>query len=654
MRLTLAALVAAGLGLKCLANSSSLQTYPDYDDRIRRDSRYQVSVEQNGTRRSLTVYDRTEQSALAGRTRGGDTHRRFCAFAFSGAPVEVRIRVSEDVASYAVFPARRRLRHGFRDGVVSVFLEEPAYFGLRLNDSDASILSVFADAPETDVPQKGDPGVLFVDKWLDAPQPRGILWVGGRTKEVYVAPGAVLNARLHIDSPGVKVHGRGLLLDPLSDPFRYQERAGRMMGAWMASNHDLVLDGLTCLDARAYNVMTIGTNIVIRNWKELATMMCTDGITVCGRGLSVSNAWLYVGDNGIVHGGPKSEFRDVAIGTSCAALFPQGSGDELVVFDGLDVFRADDGFINNQYNPGKKGQRPSERPSHGFSWLLRNVSAVDCVYLPHLLRGRDMGKRTKEFSFEGAAFPAFSGEGGWRTAARTDGPAVWVLNEPARDLPTDNYRLSFRDVTIGGRSVRDQGDVGLSLAAATNVSVGVLPASGRETTLRPVADRCVVNWRSPVRPPAPGRVCDGLNLLSERWRGQSVWQRNPSWLSSFEIRTGQDGVREYCLFGLSWGAGLETVFTELFRERGNGRWRLTFEVKKPSEISGVCLRTSLFSNEKTLERWAKVTESGWQRLSYVFDADFDWGVTELVALHIQVRENACSELAFRNFVLVKE
>lgn len=61
--------------------------------------------------------------------------------------------------------------------MVSVWLDRPVYFGIQLNDSDKTILSVFADAPEKadEIPQKGAPGVLYVEGWVDAPGADGFL-----------------------------------------------------------------------------------------------------------------------------------------------------------------------------------------------------------------------------------------------------------------------------------------------------------------------------------------------------------------------------------------------------------------------------------------------------------------------------------------------
>ena len=153
--------------------------YPEYDARIERDYAYAVCVTQGAEQRRLVVYNHCEKSALTKRTRGGDVNRRFCEFAFDGGTVRVDIAVCEDVKSYAVFPSRLGLKSAFRDGVLSVWLDKPALFGVRLNDYDKTILSVFAEAPEdpSTVPQKGAPGVMYVEGWVDPPGEDGVTFV---------------------------------------------------------------------------------------------------------------------------------------------------------------------------------------------------------------------------------------------------------------------------------------------------------------------------------------------------------------------------------------------------------------------------------------------------------------------------------------------
>ena len=266
------------LGLAALPARAELVVYPEYPERIERDHAYAVTVtQQGGEPRRIPVYNHCEKSALTRRTRGGDVNRRFCEFAFSGVPVRVDIAVCEDVQNYAVFPASRRLRHRFdsEKGVISVFLEKPTTFGIRLNDWDKTILSVFADAPEdpAGIPRKDDPGVLWVDGWLDAEAEDGTIQVAEPLREVYVAPGAVLNARLRVTAKGARIHGRGMILDPFSDIFRRDQTRNSRSGLLIVGGEGTVVEDVKLVDARTYNFCTWGNDIVLRNVKALSSMI---------------------------------------------------------------------------------------------------------------------------------------------------------------------------------------------------------------------------------------------------------------------------------------------------------------------------------------------------------------------------------------------
>ena len=133
----------AGFATAVQAAESRLVIYPEYPPQIERDHAYLVKVSQSGGQaREIPVYNHCEKSSLTERTRGGDVNRRFCEFAFSGEPVRVDVEVCEDVKNYSVFPASRGLRHSFRDGVISVWLERPTLFGIRLNDYDKTIQQI--------------------------------------------------------------------------------------------------------------------------------------------------------------------------------------------------------------------------------------------------------------------------------------------------------------------------------------------------------------------------------------------------------------------------------------------------------------------------------------------------------------------------------
>ena len=240
-----------------MASSGGVVVYPEYDARIERDYAYAVRVSQGAERRRLVVYNHCEKSALTLRTRGGDVNRRFCEFAFDGGPVRVDIAVCEDVKSYAVFPSRLGLKSEFRNGVISVFLDRPCNFGIRLNDYDKTILSVFADAPEdpAKVPKKGAPGVMYVEGWADPPGEDGVTVIEPPVKEVYIAPGAVLNSRLVVRSKGAYIHGRGMMLDPMSDIFRFDQTKNTRRGFLNVSADGAVVEHI--IDASALTFLNV-------------------------------------------------------------------------------------------------------------------------------------------------------------------------------------------------------------------------------------------------------------------------------------------------------------------------------------------------------------------------------------------------------------
>ena len=651
------------------AARAELVVYPDYPEQIERDYAYAVRVVQGDVKKPLVVYNHCEKSILNPRTRGGDVNRRFCEFAFSGGPVRVDIRVTEDVRCYKVFPSRLRLKSSFADGVISVWLEKPASFGIQLNDYDKTILSVFADAPEdpAKVPAKGAPGVMYVDRWLDAPGRDGIITTGKDVKEIYVAPGAVLNARLKVRGPGTYIHGRGMVLDPLSDVF--------------ISGPGVTVEDVKLVDARTFNYCSWVKGVTYRNVRALSSMMCSDGITGGGAGLRVEGAWLYVGDNALVISGTRDAvLRNVAIGTSCAAIFPQGNnyGARL---ENIDVFRADDGLINNVYNGVLRRNNKWSEMSGGLQkrepgpqdlshltqeFFFANLSAVDCTLFSHFFFGHNMGTKPKTFAFENLAIPFSTGKSDWHAIGQANGVGIAVRNNPQKWLITSNYTFAVTNLWLGGRKATSF-PPGTVVGTPGEITVSV--ASADETAPVVAApDRHIVNWTCPykvwigdslqrdwrlidVKGRREKRLVEtdpAANIVAEPGRVRSLWQRAPSWLVKF-VATGRDekGAVLYRLVQCERNAGMQAVLTDPFLRRGNGTWRLAFGVKAKSEAP-FGLRLTLLSNEKKIVKTIPTISCGdWSHHEEMFTTEFDLAQTELIALSIMATAPA-DEIVFRN------
>ena len=674
------------LAVTPVAAFAKLVVYPEYPERIERDYAYDVSVSQREESWRLPVYNHCEKSILERRTHGGDVNRRFCEFAFDGGPVRVDIAFCEDVKSYSVFPSRLGLKSVFKDGVLSVTLEKPVNFGVRINDYDKSILSVFADAPENPakVPRKDDPGVLFVEGWMDPPGEDGVLTVDAPIKEVYIAPGSVLNARLVLKSKGVYVHGRGMVLDPMSDVFRFDQTKNTRRGLFRVQAPDVTVEDIKLVDSRTFNFCSFSRNVTLLNVKALSSMMCSDGITCGGTDFRVEGAWLYVGDNALVISGlkGKSQFRDIVIGTSCNAIFPQGSNIG-VGMERVDVFRADEGLVKNDYNGvlrrntkweemntgmARKEPGPQDLVHQRQEFVFRNLSAVDCVLFPHFFTGGNMGVLPKIFVFENVSIPYPTGKDNWRTIGRKDGAIVNIRHDSAKWLDTTNYMLTFTNLWIGGsrldaipeEKIRNSDRVSVSVASTHDAPM-----------ISATADRREVNWICPFkrymgaslqrdfrmvsRTKGEQRILqprDGENLLADRSATRSAWQRNPSWLVKFDATTSEGGRRIYRLVQCEKGAGIQNIVTDAFLRHGNGTYRLSFEVRAKCDAP-VPLEVRFISNEKRTEVKFSVTNANaWHRFEVDVVLDFDLTVTELLSVFFRVAQ-PCDELAVRSPSLVK-
>ena len=429
-----------------------LQVYPEYDARIERDYAYDVTVTQGNTVRALTCYNHTDVVASSDRTLNGDSVRRFCEFAFANAPVRVDVTVKQDFKTYTVMPTAKGYKSEVHGNVISIYMEKPDYILLKLDDLDDSILSIFADEPETDVPQKGDPNVLYVEGWY---QPDSWhLDIDRSDYTVYLAPGSVLCARVIITGKNVTVKGRGMILDPFSDIYHYDVDTDFPVGGNIARilnvrGANCTIDGIKLIDARTFNLIVSASNTTVRNFKVLSSEMCTDGITQSGANNVYEHCFIYNGDNGIViNGGDNQQYRDVTIGTICCGIFPQLNVGDINI-DGLYLFRCDEGLMRNLYNPNH--YKPE------YTITMTNVSAVDVDHFPFLFVGGNYGEQEKTIIFNNLAIPYATGANNTFKAS----PTTATLKKGTRSdyQETSNYHLIFDGLSIGGKSVTDPSQI---------------------------------------------------------------------------------------------------------------------------------------------------------------------------------------------------
>ena len=464
---------------------SKLITYPEYPDQIARDHMYSVSVAQKSVEEELVVYNQTEAFFYQDRFEGGDVNRRFCEFAFSGKAVTVNVKVNTDFSTYSVVPTSKGFESTYRDGVISITMDKPEQLVVILDGDVNTALSIFADAPETDIPNKNDSRVIYVEGWNDfdingsyATYENGVLTIKEDYVTVYVAPGAVLTARIQTadhrdenDSNGdgtsryLDIIGRGIILDPLSGIYDKYDQAYNYSSTTPPTSLVRV-KGVYCnikdvklLDARCFNLNIDGEMNVVDNVKILSTMMTSDGITTTtnswGDGI-VKNCFIYCGDNAIVtqsYGGTGYSFENITIGTTCSAIYPQYECYNSTFTD-IYVFRADEGLVSFKHGTDAK------------TIVINNLDALDCVRTPWLFYAEAQGSGQKTITMNKVLMRYTTGSDNVSASVATSTQNSTLFKGNALSAGS-NYTFNITDLYVGGNLITSDNQVKTSNLSAT-------------------------------------------------------------------------------------------------------------------------------------------------------------------------------------------
>ncbi len=421
-------------------SGSILDIYPEFSEKINRDYTYSVSVTQGAKTATIPVYDQTAAMPQTVNYDEADTERRFSTFAFCGERVRVDIKVKQDFTSYSVMPSEKNFEHSFdaQKGIISVYLDKPEYFLIRLDNKDSTVISVFADTPEFPYEEyKYSSNTIFIKDWHETKS--GYLDIALPNTVVYIAPGAVLNARLNVSGKGSKVYGHGAILDPFSNIFKYDITTSKDNWIVRLEADNLIFDGPHILDARGFNIATNKNNAIIKNAKILSSVISSDGIGITSEretGTLIEHCYVYCGDNAIVFSAKDFICRDITIGTTCSAIYAQGS--PVGTFEDIHVFRSDapeGGLVRNLYNVNSNQQTMDIK--------INNLYGIDCPRLGKFFFGAKMGTKEKKFTFNNV----------YLTVTDPSKPYVGVSHKADGELITGNYKLNIKNLSVNGNVI---------------------------------------------------------------------------------------------------------------------------------------------------------------------------------------------------------
>ena len=206
-----------------------------------------------------------------------------------GSPVEVMVKKNNGtVREVAIRPLNNNIACRQVQNAVFFTLDKPQNLSVEFNGDRLHNLHLFANPMEEEVYSEEAKGVMFFGPGIHRPKdlPNNQIRIPSNTT-VYLAPGAVLKAKLLVDNAeNVRIIGRGILDHPVR-------------GIEITDAKNVLIDVITVVNPEHYTVFGGGSSeIVIRNLKTFSCKSWSDGIDMmCCRKVLVDNVFLRTGDD---------------------------------------------------------------------------------------------------------------------------------------------------------------------------------------------------------------------------------------------------------------------------------------------------------------------------------------------------------------------
>ena len=206
-----------------------------------------------------------------------------------GSPVEVMVKKNNGtVREVAIRPLNNNIACRQVQNAVFFTLDKPQNLSVEFNGDRLHNLHLFANPMEEEVYSEEAKGVMFFGPGIHRPKdlPNNQIRIPSNTT-VYLAPGAVLKAKLLVDNAeNVRIIGRAILDHPVR-------------GIEITDAKNVLIDGITVVNPEHYTVFGGGSSeIVIRNLKTFSCKSWSDGIDMmCCRKVLVDNVFLRTGDD---------------------------------------------------------------------------------------------------------------------------------------------------------------------------------------------------------------------------------------------------------------------------------------------------------------------------------------------------------------------
>ena len=206
-----------------------------------------------------------------------------------GSPVEVMVKKNNGtIYDVAIRPLAKGIKHTVNRNVITFTLDKPQYLSIEFNGDRLHNLHLFANPLETETYTEASEGIMYFGPGVHRPKdlPNNQIWVPSNTT-VYLAPGAVLKAKLLVDkAENVRIIGRGILDHPIR-------------GIEVTYSKNVWIDGITVVNPDHYTVFGGETDgLTIKNLKSFSCKGWSDGIDLMScRNVMIDNVFMRNSDD---------------------------------------------------------------------------------------------------------------------------------------------------------------------------------------------------------------------------------------------------------------------------------------------------------------------------------------------------------------------
>ncbi len=386
--------------------------------------------------------------------------------AAGGSSLTVELKLPFAPASADVRPKRYGVEASVEGATVRCTLPGPGYWSIEPEGGPP--LYLFAELPETDVPDRADPRV----RWIEAGRVHDLGLIELRSGEtLYLEAGAIVRGTAQaVEAENVRVCGRGIL-----DARHLPKGEPRMMLFDRCQN--VRLEGITLVGPPSWMVV-LGAceGAVVEGIKEIGWHVSSDGVDICGsRAVRVANCFLRNNDDCIAvkacgHPGDPLRFaRDVEdVLVDGCTLYNDRAGNAMEVgfetrtasmrdirFRNIDVIAAHGFGAVFSIHAGDRAEISNVRfedirVDHYFD-LLVDFRVLESRWSRDSERGRIHSVLLKQIRCIADRYNTLSVIGGFDADHRVEG-------------------VHFEDFQVGGKLVRSADDLNLYTRHASNIT----------------------------------------------------------------------------------------------------------------------------------------------------------------------------------------